>query len=50
MWNANRPHHGPGRLYGYFQTVLSHFTPAPVGGTITTVRGHWADLHLDTTE
>ena len=50
MWNANRPHQGPARLYGYFQTELSFYAPDPVSGTITAIRGNWADLRLDTSD
>lgn len=50
MWNANRSQRGPARLYGYFQTELSFFAPDQVSGTVTAVRGNWADLTLDVTE
>lgn len=49
IWNANRPYQGPAHLYGYFQAELSVFAPEQVSGTVTAVRGHWADLHMDNT-
>jgi len=46
-WLADRQVEGPARLYGYFEAAISLDSPEPVSGTVTAVRGHWADVDLD---
>jgi len=45
-WLANRPVHGATRLFRYFEAAISFDSPTLVVGTITEVRGNWADLDL----
>jgi len=45
-WLANRVVHGAIRLYGYFDAAISFDSPTRVVGTVTAVRGNWADLDL----
>lgn len=46
-WLADRHVDGPVRLYGFFEAVISLDSPERVRGTVTAVRGHWADFALD---
>jgi len=45
-WLANRPVNAATRLYGYLDAAISYDSPTLVVGTVTAVRGNWADLDL----
>lgn len=48
-WFANRHVDGPVRVYGFFEAAISLDAPERVSGTVTAVRGNWADLALHST-